>query len=318
MARPPKEFHDFIGQRRVVRTLGELADEATRRGGVLRPLMLAGPAGYGKTALTEALARHLSLNRSAPEAVQFRSIHAGPRCIFAIRDALEAARPGDLVFIDEAHALTHEDAELIYLAVDQGETLALGSDGRLDRGSHIEVAPVTLVLATNLPGKVPKALRSRVITIELEPYTPRELRAIACRVALTEAISLTPQAARVIAEHCDGTPRSVEQLVSLVASLRPSGRVGKPQVREIIKRALGHDEHGLTPSQQRAVRLLAVAGGSVRAEQMVSTLGFDPVYVRTEIEDPLIRRGLLFVRQDRRRVLTEKGRAFAAECLGNA
>lgn len=308
MARPPKEFCQFIGQRRIVETLERIADEAVARAEVLPPLMLIGAAGSGKTSLAEAVARHLAGRDADADATNFRVVHAGRRSLLALREALVQARHGDVVFVDEAHALEQGDAELLYLAVDQQETLGLDDGGKIDRSVHEPIAPVSLILATNLPGSVAKALRSRAIQLELDAYSTRELREIATRVAAAHAIELTPQAARVIAEHSDGTPRSVEHLAKLLAALPCPRPATKGHVRATLRHCLGHDEHGLRPSQRRLLELLGGSpDGSARAEQVATWIGLDAVYVRTEIEDPLIRRGLLFVRPDRRRQLTENG-----------
>lgn len=310
MARPPREFCQFVGQKRVVDTLRALANEAMAKKGVLPPVMLVGPAGSGKTALAEAVARHL--RGEADGANNLHVVHAGRRSLLALRETLTQANEGDVLFVDEAHALDQQDAELLYLAVDQQETLGLNGD-RIDRSVHIPIAPVSIILATNLPGSVPKALRSRALQIELDDYTERELREIGTRVATSHGVELTPQAAKLLAQHSTGTPRSVEHLVRLVASLGGPSRATKAHIARTLKKGLGHDQHGLRPIQRRLLEhLAATPDGTARAEQVAAILGLDASYVRAEVEDSLVRRGLLRIsRSDRRRQLTERGQELA-------
>lgn len=312
MARPLKDFNSFYGQRRVVQTLRGLADEARARSSALPPLVLIGRAGAGKTSLGEALARQLANETGDASPTNFHVVHAGRGVLLRLREVLCRARHADVVLIDEAHALLHEDSELLYLALDRQETFAIDDDRRIDRTRFEPIAGISLVLATNIPGRIPKALYSRATPIELDEYTLRELREITQKVAQAHHLNLTPQAARAIAEHADGIPRRAEQLVKLVVALPCPGRPTRSHVEGVLRQFLGLDANGLTPHQQRLVRALAdVNSFGMRAEQVTATLGLDAVYVRREIEGPLVRRGLLVVRADHRRQLSPKGLTLA-------
>lgn len=306
MGRRVKDFANFVGQQRVVRTLRALCDGAGESGeGVLPMLLLVAPAGYGKTALAEAVARHLSGHEGDGRPPSFSDVHAGKKSLMPIRNVLAEANERDVVFVDEAHALEREDAELLYLAVDRQETLGLDDSGRLDRSQHVPIQPVSLIIATNLPGGIPKALYSRSTELVLDEYRDVELREIARRVAASHDLDITPQATRILAEHCDRTPRGIEQLVTLIASMPHPERITQGHVENMLQRHLGHDQHRLNPNQQRLMRMLAVA--PLRAEQVSSAFGFDARYVRTAIENPLVVRGFLHITTDRLRHLTAKG-----------
>lgn len=310
MGRRIRDFESFYGQQRVVQTLRDLCDGVQARDGVLPPILLVGRAGFGKTALAEAVARHLARSEGdePDEGLDnFHVIHAGKRVIKQIHAVLCRAKHGDVVFIDEAHALEREDAELLYLAVDRQKTFAM-IEGKLDRTQFEDIEKVSLILATNLPGGLPKALRSRAVAIELDEYRLVELREIARRVAVSHGLNMTAQATRVVAQRCDGTPRSIEQLVTLIASMPHPEHITQGHVGSALQRCLGLNEQLLTPHQQKLLQELAkLPGLKSRAERVVGLVGLDAKHVRNEIEAPLERGGYLTIRADRVRELTKKG-----------
>ena len=56
MARPPRTFHEFVGQRRVITYLTRLIRGARALGKPCPSLLLAAPSGAGKTTFANAIA----------------------------------------------------------------------------------------------------------------------------------------------------------------------------------------------------------------------------------------------------------------------
>jgi Holliday junction resolvasome RuvABC ATP-dependent DNA helicase subunit len=308
MARPPKTLASFIGQARVVSTLKQLVDGSRANGHPVPTILLVAPAGLGKTSLALALARYAASQEDHVQPTNLHVVHAGRGAILHLHRVLKAAKDGDFVFVDEAHALAQQDAELLYLAMDGARTLHLGDDGRLDRTVFETIASVTIVFATNIPGRMPKALQSRSITLELDRYSQRELRAIVQKVAADHELDITPQACGVIADRANGTPRRIEHMLTLVGALVTRGtRVTQGQVENALATMLGHDGQGLTPMQRQLLELLDK--GPMRAEQVANHLGLDGAYIRAEVEGPLVARGLISVTGNHMRQLTPEGRA---------
>jgi Holliday junction resolvasome RuvABC ATP-dependent DNA helicase subunit len=309
MARPAKTFASFVGQSRIVRTLKQLVDGSQANRRAVPDILLVAPAGLGKTSLAMALARYAGRLEDDVEPTNLHVVQAGSGAMLQIHRVLKAAKEGDFVFIDEAHALVRQDAELLYIAMDKGQTLHLGHGG-LDRTVVESIASVTMVFATNIPGRMPKALQSRSIVLELDSYSQRELRAIAQKVAVDHEIDLTPQACGAIAKRANGTPRRVEHMITLVGALVPRGtRVTQGQVETALATSLGHDEYGLTPIQRRLVQRLD--RGPMRAEQIANYLGIDGSYIRAEVEGPLMAGKWLVITGNHMRELTPAGVALA-------
>ena len=312
MARPLRNFASFVGQRRVVGTLRQLVDGAHSTSRAVPHLLLVAAAGLGKTSLARALAQYAGGYGDEEEPRNFHLVQAGRGSLMQIHAVLTAAQGGDFVFIDEAHALGAPDAELLYLALDAGRMMVIDEQGRLDRTRFEALNPVTLVLATNQPGRLPKALETRLLSLFLEPYTVRELRVIAQRVASQAGVELTPQAARIIAQRAEGSPRRVERMLMGVDLLAPRGtKLSQTHIESHLTAFFGHDEHGLTPPQRRLLAMLDRAG-ALQAERILGALGLDPIYVRREIEGPLVARGLVAITGNHVRQITGEGRLMMA------
>jgi len=306
MARRPPRFGSFIGQRRTVTAVTRLAEGCLERGKPLPHTALFGRAGLGKTAIAKAIAAHMGNFGVDDEPTNLHVVHAGRGSLRTLQEILVNAQHGDILFIDEAHALGAADAELLYLAMDRSETLGLKADGSLDRAHFQKIQEITIILATNIPGRLPSALRSRCVCYELDEYSPAELREIALQVAARHGLEPTSQAARVLVEHSDNTPRGVNQFLQLLAT-QHDGRVTQTQVESTLG-VLGYSSHGLSPHQLRLLRVLAEAPNqAMRAENLKHIIGLDPTHVRTSLELPLIQRKLIEITGNHVRRLSAEG-----------
>jgi Holliday junction DNA helicase RuvB len=300
MGRQLRTFQDFIGQRRLVRHLERLIWGAQAHGEPVVPLLLIAPSGSGKTEMARAVA--------AAYGSQLHSLLASRRTQPAhICAVLRELRHGDVFFIDEAHSLGRDPQQVLYLALDEQRIPATPERG----GAPIRyesIARFTLALATNEPGALKPAFCRRLVTLEFDPYTARELKAIAEREAADRGISLSPQAAGALAEVAQGSPGRVARLVHNLRHFWPDQtELGTELVRRFLL-SEGIDEHGLTPLQRQYLRALAAAPtGRSRLEGLAVRLGCDVRYVRVEIEPYLVEQALVDPHSDRGRMITAKG-----------
>ena len=216
MGRPAKRFHDFVGQRRVVGHLQRLICGAKECGDPCTSLSLVGAAGFGKTSIAKAIASEYGSD--------FHSVLASgdtkPAEICAV---LREVRHGDVMLIDEPHALSRDAQQILYLALDEWRVPVEAKRG-ISRSQYESIAQFTLILATNEPGGVKRALRSRLTRVEFDPYTQNELKAIAECVARQSEVSLTPQAASLLAQVAQGSPRIVARRVQNLKHYWSDGR----------------------------------------------------------------------------------------------
>ncbi len=309
MPRPPIALHDFIGQPRAVRHLRALVDGARMRSEAIISLLLIARSGMGKSLLAEAIAREYA--RSTGEATPrlLRRIMGGPRLISSLIAILVSLEHGDILFIDETHALDLESQEVLYLAVDEHKTFDRTPKGASDRTKTVSIAEFTLIAATTEPGKIAKPLRSRLHAVQLADYTLPELKAIAEKLAEAAGLDITPQGARHLAERSERTPRSVRKLIELLTVTMPKTTMVTQEVVRDFLAGQGIDEHGLTPLHRQMLQVLARADRDTSLDVLASSLGIDRLYVRTEVEPLLLELGLIEL-GTRGRSLTDRGRAI--------
>lgn len=262
--------------------------------------------------LAQAVAREWNGTPPGMPLSNIQRIFGGRGIASTLVATLEKLEHGDILFIDEAHAMDRKDQELLYAALDDHQTFALRSNGSLDRSKMISIAEFTLIAATTEPGTLTKAIRTRLHRIVLDPYELRELKEIAERIAAGHGIDLTAQAARHLAERSQGTPRSVEMLLQMLVLTVPSAtRVTQAIMRDFLDKR-GIDEHGLDPLQRQLLGLLFQARGrTANLTVIAAKLGVDSAYIRADIEPLLLERKLIDIGRTGR-ALTAAGVDIAA------
>jgi hypothetical protein len=148
--RPPEPFHGFIGQRQVVKRLKALADGALAQGKPLPHMLFAGPTGFGKTKLAEALATDYGSS--------FSVLHG--KCDPAkLCASLASQQNGDTILIDESQALHGSTQELLYTVLDgkgwvEDHLGANAPNAKRNAEQKLIVPPITLIFATNKVNKL--------------------------------------------------------------------------------------------------------------------------------------------------------------------
>ncbi len=303
MAKPEPDFFGFVGQPTIVRRFRRWVSGALQTAALLPHSILIGRAGCGKTMLAKTIAKAMGTN--------IVIIHAHRRLKRSdILTAIRSLRHGDILFIDEAHALDQDALEGLYYAIDEG--LIPAAPSATSAATRDEsVARFTLILATTDPGKIAKPLRTRLTEVFMDEYTQRNLREIARREAIKQGINISPQAARVLAVHSQGSPRQMRLwLENLRLTFPGVGQITNAHVERFL-RGEGIDAYSLRPQQRSYLRLLvASVKHQLTINQLSAKLGLDLAYVREEIEHFLLDRRYLEVLSNNQRRITEAGIAI--------
>jgi len=284
MGRPATAFHQLVGQGRAVGYLRRLIAGAKAHGDACPSMLLAGPSGAGKSTMAAAIA--------AEYGSQLHMLLAGSdTTATAICRILSELKHGDVFLVDEAHSLSADAQQVLFIALDQWKIPRLLERG-IDRSSFESIAEFTLVVATNAPGQIKQALRTRLTRIEFDSYSQKELKTIAEHVAELLGISISPQAANLLATTAQGSPRCIKRRIrDLRHYWAGMSSLTKDHVRTFLD-SEGIDEYGLTPHQRKYMKALAaMPKGQCNVERLAVKLGCDVVNVRQEVEVYLIEQG---------------------------
>jgi len=204
VSKPIPVFHNFIGQRRIVGVLYRIIAGAKLKGESCLDIALFGGSGLGKTAMAEAIAKEFGTkvhfffgSEKLTRAIIIAAAKTWERC--------------DFIFLDETHRLAPEVQEIFYRIMTDRKISLAGAecDGVSRNGtSEISVPPVTIVIATDQPGRLNTAFKKRfTFEFNLQPYSQRELVAIvraqfASSPAMAHPVCVARSKARAVIQLC--------------------------------------------------------------------------------------------------------------------
>lgn len=314
----PTSFDDYVGQAEVITNLRASVRAAKRGGWQLDHMLFAGPAGLGKTSLAGVIAAELGRKLRATSAPAIE--HKG-----ALASLLTTLEDGDILFIDELHALDRKIAECLYSAMED-RVIDMPAGKRVIR---VPLPKFTLLGATTHAGKLPKPLLDRFGFVwQLRPYTLPEMTTIVARSAAKLGVAVDEEGATVIARASRGTPRIANRLLRRVRDTAAnaaadgalvlggledltcaSGTINGALAAAALAQ-LGIDHLGLDVLDRRY--LVVVADRPVGIEAICAELAEDRSTIEDAVEPFLMQAGLV-KRGSKGRLATEAGREHLTE-----
>lgn len=306
----PKHLEDFIGQSDLKRTLRLMIDSALQRGTTLEHIVFYGGPGLGKTTLAAIIA--------AENGSRFHELAApSVQKPGDLAQVLIALQRGDVLFLDECHALPRTVAEILYSAMEDFRLSIVLKSG--ERPLAMSLAPFTLVGATTDFGLLPEPMRARFGQgFYLQPYTHEELQAVILRAADALGYLMDAAALDGLARRARGTPRVALRLLRrcVDAAVQMNTDVIDGDLVEATMPLLGLDALGLEEADRRYLTTLVTVyrGGPVGPRSIAANAGLDLATVEQVIEPALLSLGLI-ARTPRGRRITRAGYAHIKDFL---
>lgn len=294
----PVEWADYIGQESLKTQLQTAIASAKQREATLRPILLAGVAGCGKTTLATIIANDLDV----PLVSHIWPITERTLC------KVVQSRSNVVLFLDEIHRGTDRQKEML---------LPLLEDGYVEdaRGRHIHADRIHIVGATTEADRIIKPLWDRfLLRPPFDEYSDLDMARIALRMAFIEGLeAATFEWAMEIGQASLATPRYALSLVESARDMQQE--TGEfPSVNEVLAHARITDT-GLTADHVKYLDSLAMAGGQAGLDLMKQLLDMPARHIE-RLEVDLIRQALL-TRERAGRELTQDGFTLARKLKEN-
>jgi Holliday junction DNA helicase RuvB len=302
-------FDDCVGNEESKNKIKLLYSPAIRdRFARVADLAVIGPSGNGKTTFVEAGAKYIGRRFHKFNSTAIKNP-------FAIRAIVsDPPSEGMVILFDECHQLPGKIQDSLLNALESGK------DGKRVLTTAVkdtimnDYLPenISFAFATTHSSYLRHALRTRLHTVEMHPYTTEEHKEIAYRYfkrhynldrdkidadAITD-IAFRSRCGRDVANNCD--------TIWLVMCDKKADKLTK-DITSAAFTIIGVDQFGLTKMDRKLLSFLAQTNTFVGLETLEAAMEMPKEDIKKNIEPYLLRQNYM-VRMSSGRLITDKGK----------
>lgn len=300
----PQSFNEYIGQEKIKKNLHILLSAAKKRNDPVEHILLYGPAGLGKTTLSNIIAKEMNVGIK---------ITSGPAIerVGDLGSILTNLNDGDVLFIDEIHRLNKLVEEILYPAMEDYKLDIIVGKGPSARTLQLDLPHFTLIGATTRLGSISNPLRDRFGAVhKLNFYETEEIESIIERSSRILNIKIDQDGCRNISICSRQTPRVANRILKRVrdfAQMENMDIINK-EISERALKMIDIDELGLEPADRDIIRIIIenFKGGPVGV-QTIAAATHEEVQTIEDVYEPFLIQAGLLARTPRGRIVTEKG-----------
>jgi holliday junction DNA helicase RuvB len=299
----PSNIEGYIGQEVLKKQLWLIIESCKIRGVMPEHMLFYGPAGLGKTTISNLIATEIGAS--------FRSITASSlQKVGDIIALLSNLEERTILFIDEIHRLKAPLEESLYSAMEDQKIDILIGKGNGSTTLRIDLPNITIIGATTLAGRLSKPLRDRFPSLfQLELYSILEMQELIRVNSKKVGLSLTKEAVILIAKRSRQTPRIANNIIKRFLDLQlVNGHIelDTDKVFSFFKE-VGIYEDGLTRSDIKYLQALEETQLSLKT---ISGVLMEEVDTIEQVIEPYLLFLGLVDKDSGGRKLTPKGQRF--------
>lgn len=301
----PSNFHEFVGQEKNISNLKIYIEASKIRETSLDHILLYGPAGTGKTSLAYIIAKELNQNIIVINASSIDK----PKDIII---ALSKLNEGDILFIDEIHALKRNCEEILYSAMED-YYINLNVSANNKSIYKFNLPPFTLIGATTNIEYISKPLYDRFsINIAFDEYNNSDLKNLIKNISDKLNINIDDNSLNYLSQIVKKTPRIVVDILKRISDYMLIKNIEILDINYLkyILKNIGIYNNGLNKKDIIYLNILYKNKDKPLGINTISSLISESIKnIEITIEPFLIKEGYI-KKTNKGRLITEKGSKY--------